>query len=99
MPSLGKIEEFDPSSTNINRYYNNNKDILTGSPHHKKVVFSGALHKIRNKYDKNDLKVKVKNRGCKKLKLKKINTRNFNFIIIMNVFKTIKIKIPVNQAI
>ena len=49
---------------------NNNKDILTGSPHHKKVVFSGALLKISNKYDKNDLKVKVKNRGCKKLNLK-----------------------------
>ena len=30
----------------------NNKDILTGSPHHKKVVFSGALLKISNKYDK-----------------------------------------------
>ena len=42
---------------------NNNKDISTGSPHHKKVVFSGALLKISNKYDKNDLKVKVKNRG------------------------------------
>jgi len=40
-------------------------DILTRSPHHKEVVFSGALHKINNKYDKNDLKVKVKNRGCK----------------------------------
>jgi len=24
----------------------NNKDILTGSPHHKKVVFSGALQKF-----------------------------------------------------
>jgi len=35
------------------------------------VVFSGALHKINNKYEKkNDIKVKVKNRGCKKLKLK-----------------------------
>ncbi len=32
---------------------NNNKDILAGSPRHKKVVFSGALHKINNKYDKN----------------------------------------------
>ena len=31
---------------------NNNKDILKGSPHHKKVVFSGALLKISNKYDK-----------------------------------------------
>jgi len=46
------------------------KIFLTGSPHHKKVDFSGALHKINNKYDKNYLKVKVKNRGCKKLKLK-----------------------------
>ncbi len=27
--------------------------ILAGSPHHKKVVFSGALHKINTKYDKN----------------------------------------------
>jgi len=34
------------------------------------VVFSGALHKINNKYEKNDIKVKVKNRGYKKLKLK-----------------------------
>jgi len=33
---------------------NNNKDILTRSPHHKKVVFSGVLHKINNKYDKNE---------------------------------------------
>jgi len=36
----------------LNNNNNNNKDILTGSPHHKKVVFSGALHKINNKYEK-----------------------------------------------
>jgi len=54
----------------LDKYIYYNKDILTGSPHHKKVVFSGALHKINNKYKKIDIKVKVKNRGCKKLKLK-----------------------------
>jgi len=54
------------------------KDILTGSPHHKKVVFSGALHKINNKYDTNDLKVKVKN----------MNIRNFKkFLIFIFLIK------------
>jgi len=42
------------------------------------VVFSGALHKINNKYDKNDLKVKVKN----------MNIRNFKkFLIFIFLIK------------